>query len=377
MSVHASDEPADVASSIPASAARTSAPAPQQRRWMVLLATLLALVAIGLITHLWFERQELSRLREEMARRLQIGDTVSTEVRGVVKAMQDTVFELRTRIDLLETRQSNSQSQYASLQQMYQELAKSRDDRILTDIEQILLTANQQLQLTSNVHGTLIVLENADRMLARDDMPQFINIRRALARDIERLRAVPYIDVTGMTIKLDTVMAQIGTLPLLSEARARTHPDKEALAANAAGDGKTATDTDEAGQPASWLGLFPRIWARWSSEFWAEIRSLIQVRNVDSPGALMLSASQGHLLRENLTLRLLGARVGILARDHPSFNTDMDAALNVINTYFDQNSPQVRAVKRTLAQIVAENVAVELPTLADSLTAVHNYRTKT
>ena len=60
------------------------------------------------------------------------------------------------------------------------DLSKNRDDWALSEIEQVLSTASQQLQLAGNVQGALIALQNADRSLSRSDKPQFIAIRRAI-----------------------------------------------------------------------------------------------------------------------------------------------------------------------------------------------------
>lgn len=346
----------------------------------MMLACTLFVVIVGMLVHLWYDKQEVSRLREEVARRLQTGDTVSSEVKGIAKSTQDTVLDLQNRISALESRQIESQSQQTSLAQMYQELSKNRDDRVLTDIEQILLTANQQLQLSNNVHGALIAMENADKLLARADKPQFIQIRRALAKDIERLRAVPDVDVTGMAVKLDVVIAQVEALPLLSDVQLREMPDESADTKSA--ESKEATSTDDVAEEAapapkvSWWASASGAWTRWTGEFWGEVRSLVHVRNVETPDALILSPTQAYFLRENLILRLLGARIALMARDNVSFSSDMKAVIKVIDTYFDPTSPQVQAVKATLAQIVDNNVAVDMPNLSDSLTAVQNYRTQ-
>lgn len=377
MTTPSPDQPAAPVPPVSASGTTLPDPVRQQRRWLVVLAIILCVAVAGLVAHLWLERQEVARLREEMARRLQTGDTVSTEVRGIAKSMQDTVLDLQAKVAALESRQIESQSQHTSLSQMYQELAKNRDDRVLTDIEQILLMANQQLQLSNNVHGTLIALENADKLLAREDKPQFIGIRRALAKDIERLRAVPHVDVTGMAVKLDVVIAQVESLPLLSDAQLKPQPDEKKEAdAPKTPDAPAEGEKGEAAPKASWWSPVSRTWKRWTGEFWSELRSLVHVRNVETPDALILSPTQAYFLRENLTLRLLGARVAMMARDHSSFSSDMKAAMKVIDTYYDPASSQVQAVRTTLSQIMDNNVAVEMPTLSDSLTAVQNYRTQ-
>ncbi len=131
--------------------------------------------------------------------------------------VQETVTELQAKVNVLESKQIEAQSQQLALEQLYQDLFKRRDDWALAEIEQVLSTASQQLQLAGNVPGALIALQNADARLARADTPQFVTIRRAIARDIERLKALPNLDLTGVALRLDSVIGQIDRMPLLSD----------------------------------------------------------------------------------------------------------------------------------------------------------------
>ena len=78
-----------------------------------------------------------------------------------------------------------------ALEALYQDLSRNRDEWQLAEIEQVLAIASQQLQLAGNVRAALLALQLAEARLARADRPQFVPVRRALARDIERLRATP------------------------------------------------------------------------------------------------------------------------------------------------------------------------------------------
>ncbi|MCM1513177.1 MAG: uroporphyrinogen-III C-methyltransferase [Oxalobacter formigenes] len=372
------DEPALGAQPLPAPGVSPD-PIRQQRRWLVLFAVALCVVVAGLLGHLWMEHLEASRLREELASRFRMGDTANTEVRGIAYSMQETVRDIQGRVAALESRQAESQSRYASLEEMYQELARGRDDRALAEFEQILLMADRQLQFSGNVHGALAALESADKLLSRDNRQQFLGLRRALARDMERLKAAPHVDISGMAVKLDAAISQVGALPLLSDAQARLLPQKDQPDGEKAARQPLSVSADggkaegDAGKK-TWFSPLAKDWKRLSGEFWQEVRSLVQIRHVSAPGALALSPEQAYFLRENLALRLLGARVALLARDHASFSGDMKTARRLIDTYFDQACPQVKAIKETLAQITDNNVAVELPGLSDSLIAVQHYR---
>ena len=154
-------------------------------RWIYLGLAVLAL----LLSAAWFNSQsEIRDLRKDVAQRLQTGESLNTETKVLVKSMQDGMKELQAKVNVLESKQVEAQSQQLALEQLYQDLSKNRDDWALAEIEQVLSTASQQLQLAGNVRGALIALQNADTRLSRADQPQFIVVRRAIAKDIDRLK---------------------------------------------------------------------------------------------------------------------------------------------------------------------------------------------
>jgi len=182
-----------------------------------LLTILVLILAVVLVAQWWIAHSEIRGLREEVARRLQSGDVANTEVKSVLKTVQDNTKELQAKVSVLDSKQAESQSQQLALEQLYQDLSKNRDDWALSEIEEVLSTASQQLELAGNVQGALIALQNADKSLSRSDKPQFIAIRRAIARDQERLKALPTVDVTGIAVRLDSIIGQIDGMPLLSD----------------------------------------------------------------------------------------------------------------------------------------------------------------
>ncbi len=133
----------------------------------------LAIAGLAILLGLqwWSSNQELRALREEMAKRLQSADMVVAEARVMSKDAQGVVQDLRGKYSVLENRQQEAQNQQLALEQLYQELSRNRDDWALAEVEQVLSTADQQLQLAGNVQGALIALQNADRSLSRSDNP--------------------------------------------------------------------------------------------------------------------------------------------------------------------------------------------------------------
>lgn len=337
----------------------------------------LGILALLLIAQWWSSQHEISSLRDEVAQRLKSGESLTTETKVLVKTVQDGMRELQAKVNVLESKQTEAQSQQLALEQLYQELSKNRDDWALAEIEQVLSTASQQLQLAGNVQGAIIALQNADSRLSRSDKPQFIMIRRAIAKDLERLKALPTVDLTGIALRLDSVIGQIDNMPLLSDEKPVLAPTQPKVSRRAPKKAEPKPTTDKTRSSASdWIADLGDKWDSWTNEMWTEVRQLIRVRNVDIPDALLLSPTQSYYARENLKLRLLNARVALLTRNEAAFRSDLVAAQDAISRYFDTRAKQTQTTQALLRQVQASNITIEMPTLADSLNAVRNYKAK-
>ncbi|WP_293776515.1 uroporphyrinogen-III C-methyltransferase [uncultured Oxalicibacterium sp.] len=324
----------------------------------------------------WYSHQELTSLRTEVAKRMQSGDEVSNETKIIAKSVQEAVTEVQGKVSVIESKQMEAQSQQLALEQLYQDLFKRRDDWALAEIEQVLSTASQQLQLAGNVSGALIALQNADARLARADTPQFVKIRRAIANDIERLKALPNLDLTGIALRIDSVIGQIDRMPLLADehpAQAAAEPKNRPVVKRAAKPGAAATDEPAAEE---WTAVWKARWDSWSSEMWSDIRQLVRIRTVDNDDALLIAPSQAYYARENLKLRLLNARLALLSRNESAFRSDMVAAQDSIARYFDTRAKQTQTAQAILKQVQSSNLAIEMPTLSESLNAVRNFKAR-
>lgn len=366
---------------MPAEAPAARAPAGSAEHLLRPLTIAVVVLAILLAALFWSTHTQMRAMREDVARRLQKGDASNAETSTLARAVQETSKELQVKVGVLENRQTEAQSQQLALEQLYQDLSKNRDEWALSEIDQVLSTASQQLQLAGNVSGALIALQIADRSMSRSDKPQFITIRRALARDTERLKALPSVDSTGVALRLDAVIAQIDTLPMLSDEKPvlpaprvaavvkPVHPARPAKVLHGA-----SVPPPEAGP--TWLDRLGDVWRSWSSDMWTDVRQLIRVRSVETPQALLLSPSESYFLRENIKLRLLNARMALLSRNETAFRADLIAAQDALVKYFDTRAKATQTVQGLLAQVQTSNLAIELPTLSDSLNAVRNYKAK-
>ena len=323
-------------------------PRTQSYRRPLLIGSLIVLLLIG---GAWYDmRREITGVRGDLARRLSAADTQSKESRLLAEQSREMTKEAEIKLGVLEAKLQESQNQQISLEALYQELSRSRDESLLADVEQTLTIANQQLQVAGNVKSALIALYAADARLARLDRPQLAGLRKVIAHDIDRLKVAPYVDTIGLSARLDNLIVTVDSLPLAME----TRPSPE-------------TQLVQPVAPAS-------AWQRLISELWQGMRELVRVQNMDRPDAPLLAPTQTYFLRENLKLRLLGARLALLARDEQSYKADLGAARDSLQRYFDVRSKAVSTALDSVRELNASEVSVALPDVAASLDAVRNYR---
>ncbi|MBX9904268.1 MAG: uroporphyrinogen-III C-methyltransferase [Burkholderiales bacterium] len=319
--------------------------------WPV-LALLLALAALVFSAYQWYQdRSSDNILRRELAQRLANMEEQNKDAGARVLQAMAALREAEVKVGVLEAKLAESQNQQVALEALYQELSRNRDEWAFADIEQSVLLASQQLQIAANVRTALIGLENVEARLQRMDQPRYSVLRRALARDIERLKALPLVDVYGTGARLDDAIAAIDRLPLAMDARAR--PDA-AVAAPA-----------PVAEPA---------WERVVREAWRELRQLVRVQSAGVQDAALLAPDQAFFLRENLKLRLLGARIALLSRDGRSYQGDLQAALSALERHFDKRDSTVMATAAALRKLQSAQVQIDLPDLQDTLEALRKLR---
>jgi len=317
--------------------------------------SVVALIALGLSLWQWWDnRQQYLSLQQELARRLSEADGTLKQISLASEKANDTARAAQSKITLLETKLAESQNQQVALEAMYQELSRNRDEWSLTEIEQILSIANQQLQLAGNVAGALAALQAADTRLQRLDKPQLASLRKVIDQDIQELKALPFIDLVGMIVKLDNLIAGIDDLPLLSESRTSQQFDND--------------------PPAHGSGGFL---SRWILGIWHEIRQLVRVQNLERSDVPLLSPNQHFFLRENLRLRLMTARIALLSHDDTTYKNDLNSTREWLARYFDTQNRSVRNTDALLRQLIDSSISIKLPDISGSMDAVRNYKLST
>lgn len=310
---------------------------------MVWVLGALATVALVSSVMLW---QKVNGMQEQLARQSADSQSQSLEARALAKEAVSLAQEASSKVTLLDSRLTEVALQRSQLDELMQSLSRSRDENLVVDIEAALRLAQQQAQLTGSVAPLLASLKSAEQRVARAAQPRLALLQRALARDVERVKSSAVSDTPTLLIKLDELV----------------HLADELVLANAVASARPApTATPAAGKFT--LGF----WQNGLQVVVDEWRSLVRVSRIEAPEAALLSPEQAFFLRENLKLKLLNARLGLLARQIDSARSDLEDAEGTLKKYFNVSARQTQTAIALLQQVQSQMRSLQLPRVDDTL----------
>ena len=352
-----------------AAAASAAAPAPSDAPGTapaskVVLYTMAAVATVavaGLASSalLW---QKLSTIQEQLARQSADAGTQAIEARTIALQAQEQARDTATRVTVAETRLNEVALQRSQLEALMQSLSRSRDENLVVDIESALRLAQQQAQLTGSLEPLVATLKSAQQRIERAAQPRLAPLQRALERDLQRITSASVTDTAGLLARLDDLVRQVDDLPV-QNAVAQAAATRRLQARHATHD---AAQAASGAAQAWWQTALQRSWEVVRDE----VRGLVRVSRIDQPEAILLAPDQAFFLRENLKLKLLNARLGVLARQFDSARADLAAASAAINKYFDPASRRTQSAATVLQQAQAHLKTAELPRLDETLSAL-------
>jgi len=356
-----------------APAASTAAPATgtaassklSSRAWLI-GAGLVGALSVTAATLAVLGQQRIKALEQELVRRQQDSQGQVVEARALAKHAQEAAVAAETKIGLLEGRVAENALQRSQLEDLIQQLSRSRDENVLADVEAAIRVAVQQVAITGSAEPLAGALRQAEDRLARINQPRMERVRRALARDIDRVKAVAVTDIASLTIKLDEAVRMVDELPLLVQ------PERRAAAA-AAAQARSASRPASAAPTAGsglWWQVVEGAMLGFGERLWSEVRSLVRVTRIEHPEAMLVAPEQAWFLRENLKLRLLNARLGLLSRQYDTVQSDLRDAQSTLERYFDRGSRRVLTTSELVRQVAQLARQVSVPRPDESLAAI-------
>jgi uroporphyrin-3 C-methyltransferase len=295
-----------------------------------LVLVVIALLAIGGIGWKGFEfSQQLLTLSHQLEQ--------STE-KNTVLAVQLANTEKNVKLH-------NKQSQQ-NAERIAQLPGADRNDWLLAEAEYLLRLANQRLGLEKDWQGAVAILVAADTVLAETENPLISSVRQLLAKELQTLRAVPAVDLTGAVARLQAVQDQINELEWMP----RTLPKVTAVVKEAADPEAAAT-----------------AWDKFLSKALAGIGTIVRIREHDQVLPAPLTPDQHYYLQQNMNLMLEQAQVALVRQQDALYKQSIARTLGWLEEFSIVKNTKTAAVKATLVELSAWNVAPEFPEISGSL----------
>ena len=166
-----------------------------------------------------------------------------------------------------------------------------------------------------------------------------MQIRKALAEDIAKLKGMPRIDREGLTLKLAALSDQIELLPLstVSMPEAKAEPDQA-----------VSTNPDE------WESNLKKNWVKFTENF-------VTIRRRDGAVEALLSPQQEIFLRENLKTKLLQAQLSVYREQQALYEDSLDKAQRWLTQYFDTDNSATRYMQGEIDKLKGEQIQIDYP----------------
>lgn len=350
-------------SSAPANDLPAASPAPSPAQppagrggAVTLLLGAVAAAALASSALLW---QRLSTIQEQLARQSADSGAQAIEARAMARQAEELVRETAARLSVAEARVSEVALQRSQLEELMQSLSRSRDENLVVDIESAIRLAQQQAQLTGSLEPLVAALKSANQRIERAAQPRLGPVQRAIGHDLDRIARASVTDTAGLLGRMDDLVRQVDDLPTLNAVAPSSAMRRAAATAGAPATAPTAA-------LPWWQAQLHKGWELVRDE----ARGLVRVSRIDQPEAVLLAPDQEFFLRENLKLKLLNARLGVLARQFDSARADLGAATAALNKYFDPASRRTQNAASVLQQAQMHMKTAELPRLDETLSAL-------
>jgi uroporphyrin-3 C-methyltransferase len=360
----------------PTSALPTAAPrAPRWPLWLALIALLATTLALLVA---WDTQVRVRALERELVQRQESSQRDAAEARAAARTAQDMAKEATARSAMLEARIAEAAMQRSQVEELLQSVARSRDENVVADVEAAIRVAVQQSAITGSAEPLVGTLKQAEERLARYNQPRLERVRRAVARDLERVKAQGAVDISTLTARLDEAVRLVDELPLIAVAlpqdvRAKPAPATPPKQRGAGSASAVAAPAAAASAPAGDDGWRSRALAWWRSstgQAGEELRALVRVTRIERPESALIAPDQQFFVRENLKLRLLNARLALFARQFEIAQADLRDASAMVERYFDRSSKRVIAASEVLRQVGLQARQGPLPRPDETLAAL-------
>jgi uncharacterized protein HemX len=289
------------------------------------------------------DQQQLSQLEQARSQTL----LLTQREQGLTErlAALPDAQELESRRRLLAQLQGDQQHLSERVESV---LGASRQDWRLAEAEHLLRLAALRLSALQDVGSATVLVQGADEILRDQDDTAAYAAREQLAKSLVALRGITALDRTGLFLQLGAMRQQAAQLKTLVPA---FKSNGEPLSFAAEGDGQ------------GW-------WAEWLEKLSHYIRIDF---NADQKVKPLLAGQSLTQVQLALTLALEQAQWAALNGKKEVYEQALAQARDVLDSYFNRENPDSRALLARIDELRTQPVAVTMPDLTQASDAVRAY----
>ena len=368
----------DKAASSPAASTGKSGHQPAGGRSLgsMFLILMTVVVSVAALASSYLTWQSFSGLRAAVGQRMQSAEAEVTPLRELSSETAGRLNALQSRLSGAEQRISELNLQRTQLEELMLSVSRSRDETLVQDLGSALRFAVQQAQLMGNPQPLIAALQVGIERIEAAANPRLAGVRDAMKNDLDVMQTETNTDVSLVVRDLARLTRDVNKIAM----RDTAPPTDRTVTSDA--------DTSAAPSPAIGLATDPAsttvapslldqavtsvssVWHSLSQAFVAQASQLVRVRAVAPTDELMLSPENAWVLRENLRLRLLSARLAVLSGQKQTALADISAVLQGIALYADPAAPSVVGLVGDLQQLQTTIAALHVPIPQSTLAAL-------
>ena len=273
----------------------------------------------------------------------------NSQLQDALDAINTTDGTFKAQIESLSTLgKENTEALHALTLRLQRYESQNPDDWRLAECYFLVNNAMQKAVFDKNVKAAIWFLNNANLLIAGIEDNNVINIRQAIHEDITTLSNLESVDRYGINIALDEVYKNIDNMIL----RGYSDPTMRQAAFK--------KETAPSSNLTEWKDNLLNSVKEFSSRF-------IEVRRKDAKAATeFLTPSQDVFLRENIKTRVLLAKADINAGDSTDYSNNLNEALSLVTTYFDEKHPTTQTVIKDINELKGKAITPNTPTVLKS-----------
>lgn len=247
----------------------------------------------------------------------------SNEEQAAVSALQGSIRSDELRISAVE----------AGLINVAANSRNSSKELDLAEIDFLLRTASERLQLFADPNAADLALQAADIQIEALGDPMFLSVRQRIATARQSLADVPRIDHVELSATLTDMQSEVPGLPFKGMA-------EQAPAAELPPD------------------------AGWWASLKSTLSSLVTVRRRVPEDDNLLALEDKDYLRQGLWLQLESARLSLMRNDSVGYQRSLQRVNDTVKRYFENGSEQVQRMLQNLAALQLVEVAPQMPDIS-------------